>query len=453
VRGFQGFGYLWCAHTVFLPYNGVTRSAVQWWQITTNGAMVQAGRIDDESGIEFCAFPSLSVNRFNDVLIGFSMFSTNYYASAAYAFRSFNDARNTVRRPYIFHYGEGRYYKTYGGGRNRWGDYSASWTDPANDVDFWTIQEAAAPHVGDGQTDGNGRWASWWAKFNVTVPGNDLFANSYQISGSSGSTNGSTVRALRETGEPNHAGNTNGASIWYNWTPPSAGNVILDTIGSAAATVLAVYTGTSVGSLTLVTNDLNSLGNASRVVFNASTVTYRVAVDGINASMDLSVLNWQRPSTPVFIAQPQSQTKYAGDSVTFNAQAVGNPTATYQWRFTGTNISGATNSNYTKTGLSTNDAGNYTVLASNSSGSATSLVASLTVLTSTATLAAPTWTTNQTFQLTVARETNLNYVVQVNTNLNYTNWVSLLTNTAPFTYTDAAASNSPQRFYRAIYRP
>jgi hypothetical protein len=72
---------------------------------------------------------------------------------------------------------------------------------------------------------------------------------------------------------------------------------------------------------------------------------------------------------------------------------------------------------------------------------------------SAATLAAPTWTTNQTFQLTVAREINLNYIIQVNTNLNYTNWVSLLTNTAPFAFTDTAASNSPQRYYRAIYRP
>jgi hypothetical protein len=64
------------------------------------------------------------------------------------------------------------------------------------------------------------------------------------------------------------------------------------------------------------------------------------------------VLNWQRPTTPVFIAQPQTQTNYVGDSVTFTAQAVGNPAASYQWQFSGTNISGATNASYTKTGLS-----------------------------------------------------------------------------------------------------
>jgi hypothetical protein len=75
------------------------------------------------------------------------------------------------------------------------------------------------------------------------------------------------------------------------------------------------------------------------------------------------------------------------------------------------------------------------------------------VLTTAATLAGPTWTTNHAFQLTVARETNFNYIIQVNTNLNFSNWVSVVTNTAPFNYTDNAASNSPQRFYRAIYRP
>jgi hypothetical protein len=93
------------------------------------------------------------------------------------------------------------------------------------------------------------------------------------------------------------------------------------------------------------------------------------------------------------------------------------------------------------------------LIATNSSGSVTSVVAELTILTKAATLAQPTWTTNNTFELTVARETNFNYIIQVNTNLNYSNWVSVVTNTAPFTYTDSGAKNSAQRYYRAIYQP
>ena len=52
-------GYLWCAQTVFLPYDGPTHSAVQWWQITTNGAMVQAGRINDDASVEDLRVPQL----------------------------------------------------------------------------------------------------------------------------------------------------------------------------------------------------------------------------------------------------------------------------------------------------------------------------------------------------------------------------------------------------------
>ena len=59
-------GSLWCAQTVFLPYTDPTRSAVQWWQNATNGVVLQAGRIDDSSGIKFFAFPSISVNKFGD---------------------------------------------------------------------------------------------------------------------------------------------------------------------------------------------------------------------------------------------------------------------------------------------------------------------------------------------------------------------------------------------------
>jgi len=64
-------GSLWAAHTVFLPATNVSRSAIQWWQINPEAAcVVQRGRVDDPTGVNFYAFGSLGVNRFNDVLIG-----------------------------------------------------------------------------------------------------------------------------------------------------------------------------------------------------------------------------------------------------------------------------------------------------------------------------------------------------------------------------------------------
>ncbi len=449
-------GSLWFTHTVFLPSGGTaTRSAIQWWQVNpATWTIVQRGLIEDTSGVTFHAFPSMAVNRFSDVFIGYSTFGTNQYAAASYSFRAFTDPSSVMQGSRVLKAGDGIYYKNFGGTRNRWGDYSATVVDPRNGSDMWTIQEYAATPVPNGLTNGTGRWATRWGQIKVALPSNDNFANGISLSGFQGSTNGTTLRATKESGEPNHAGNTNTVSVWYQWIAPTNGNVVMDTKGSLLNTVLAVYTGSAVGLLTLVASDDDSGGDgASQVVFNASAgTTYRIAVDGFNGSMSDFVLNWNQPTAPLFTLQPQSQTVYQGNNAAFTANAIGRTALTYQWRFNTANISGATNSSYTRAGAQTTNAGNYTVVATNSFGSATSLVAVLTVLTSEGTLAA-SLVTNNTFKFTMSQVIGLNYIVQANTNLNTSNWVSLVTNTAPFTITDTAFTNNPQRFYRAIYKP
>jgi hypothetical protein len=85
---------------------------------------------------------------------------------------------------------------------------------------------------------------------------------------------------------------------------------------------------------------------------------------------------------PVFTTQPQSQTRYVGGNVTFTSFASASEAPTYQWRFNGGNLNGATNANYGITNVQLIHAGSYTVIASNTQGSVTSIVATLTVLTS-----------------------------------------------------------------------
>ena len=448
-------GYLWLAHTVFLPAGAPTHSAIQWWQIVPDLGIAQLGRIEDTTGSNYYAFPTMAVNRFNDVLIGFSRYSSNQYVSANYAFRAFSDPLNTMQTERAFKAGEDSYWKQQSGtpARNRWGDYSATCVDPLNDGDFWTLQEYSTPHVGS-LVNFSGRWAVWWGNVTVVVPPNDNFSAAITISGSEGTTNGTNVRATKESGEPNHAGNVGGASVWYNWTAPSSGTVDIDTIGSSFDTLLGVYTGSSVGSLTAVASDNDSGGNgASRVNFTATAgTTYRIAVDGYNGSMGSVTLNWIYPTIPFFTLQPQSQTKYVGESVTFSSEATGSPAPTYQWRLNGSDINGATSSTVSFSSVQTFYAGNWDVVAANSFGSVTSAPAYLRVLVNEATFSAPVWTNNQ-FQMTIAKASNDTYIVQANTNLSTTNWVSITTNTAPFTFADPAATNYPTRFYRAIYKP
>ena len=88
---------------------------------------------------------------------------------------------------------------------------------------------------------------------------------------------------------------------------------------------------------------------------------------------------------PIITVQPQSQTNYAGATVTFHASATGPYPLVYQWQKNGTNlvdagsISGAATNTLTITSISDRDAASYSVTVSHANSSATSSNAVLTV--------------------------------------------------------------------------
>jgi hypothetical protein len=153
-------GSLWASHTVYLPATGTpTRTAAQWWQIATApgsvGHVQQFGRIDDSSGAYFYAYPTLAVNRNNDVMVGYTQFGPGLYPSAGYSTRLASDAANTMEAGVTLKAGEASYFKDFGIGDNRWGDFSSTVVDPIDDTTMWTIQEYA------GQ---NNMWGTWWGE-------------------------------------------------------------------------------------------------------------------------------------------------------------------------------------------------------------------------------------------------------------------------------------------------
>ena len=156
-------GSLWCAQHVFLPTNAATRTAVQWWEFTPGTTVLQHGRMDDATGAKFYAYPSLAVNRYGDVLIGYSRFAANQFASANYAFHSFQDAPGRLRGDTVLKAGEAKFVVPLDG-LNLWGDWSGTMTDPLNDTDLWTIQEYAASPV-----SGSDRWGTWWGRVSPPV--------------------------------------------------------------------------------------------------------------------------------------------------------------------------------------------------------------------------------------------------------------------------------------------
>jgi hypothetical protein len=69
-----------------------------------------------------------------------------------------------------------------------------------------------------------------------------------------------------------------------------------------------------------------------------------------------------------------------------------------------------------------------------------------------ATLSLPVYSPSQ-FQFLVTGTAGSNYVIQAATNLTAPNWLSLKTNSSPFTFADTNAGSYKQQFYRAVTSP
>ena len=131
----------------------------------------------------------------------------------------------------------------------------------------------------------------------VNMPANNNFRSAQFISGPTGSVIGRNINANHEPGEPGHVSSTSGgtASIWYRWVAPATGSVQFTTAGSTYDTLLAVYAGSSVNSLSVVANndDINNTLQ-SAVTFNAiAGTTYYIAVDGFNGAEGNVALSWR----------------------------------------------------------------------------------------------------------------------------------------------------------------
>ena len=139
----------------------------------------------------------------------------------------------------------------------------------------------------------------------VAVASGDSFASASGIGGASGRATGSNAGAGKEPGEPDHAGDRGGASLWWSWTAPDDGMVTIDTAGSDVDTLLAVYTGGAVDALAEVASNDDAVGVQSAVRFTAQEgVVYRIAVDGYDGATGSVVLNWSQAGDPVMACDP-----------------------------------------------------------------------------------------------------------------------------------------------------
>ena len=158
-------------------------------------------------------------------------------------------------------------------------------------------------------------------------------------------------------------------------------------LGGADGFVVTLSTNGSPLNATLIgqanDNDVrNAQGTTSGVTMIAGQTAAGFQAYGItftNAGAYLGLVTTSSNPPPSIISQPVSQSVNQGSPVSFSVVATGTGLG-YQWRLNSANISAATNASYSLASATTNNAGTYSVIVSNTAGSVTSSNAVLTVI-------------------------------------------------------------------------
>lgn len=139
--------------------SGVT--GIQWQQLATQNfpaATVRASGNIYEPGV-WQWYPSIAVNKFGTLAVGFSRSSANEHIGMGFSYRSPNDPPNYMSPTVIVKAGTRDYYGE-GGSPVRWGDYTGTTVDPRDDATFWHYN--AYPNDVWGDT-----WNTWVQPFHV----------------------------------------------------------------------------------------------------------------------------------------------------------------------------------------------------------------------------------------------------------------------------------------------
>jgi uncharacterized repeat protein (TIGR01451 family) len=182
---------------------------------------------------------------------------------------------------------------------------------------------------------------------------------------------------------------------WTDAPGSTAGNAYNNDLDLTVTINGNTYKGNVFSGATSVTGGNADAKNNLESVFLPAGVsgTFAVTVTAANINSDgvpneapsidqdyaLVIYNALETSAPVISTDPQTQTVSLGSPVTFSTAANGQGTIGFQWYFNAGPIADATNSTYPIASAQTNDAGSYFVIATNTYGSATSAVATLTV--------------------------------------------------------------------------
>jgi subtilisin-like proprotein convertase family protein len=175
----------------------------------------------------------------------------------------------------------------------------------------------------------------------------DSFADRPRIQLPQGAVQGNTKDFRLDPGERPLQGG--GKSAWIEWFAAADGVVTFSTRGSSFDTLLAVFTGSSLAELRMLTMDDDSGPSySSKLSFNARAgMAYEILADGFGVGGtggDLT-LTWElireAPAVPVILDAPTSQAVPVGSPATFRI-ATASANDTFQWFRNGIPLRGET---------------------------------------------------------------------------------------------------------------
>ena len=177
-----------------------------------------------------------------------------------------------------------------------------------------------------------------------------------------------------------------GNGVWYQFTAPVSGQLIVDTFGSDFDTGLAVYTG-SCDSLTEIACNDDTGGDTSQItLLTTAGTTYSILAGGYSAHTGNLVFHLNHLTPPAFAVQPANQSVVVGSNANFNATLTGALPMSFQWYFNGAplmddgRINGSATASLIVSNITTADAGSYSLAVTNFLGSTNSSAAVLNVL-------------------------------------------------------------------------
>lgn len=95
-----------------------------------------------------------------------------------------------------------------------------------------------------------------------SVPANDDFANAALLTDRNPIVTATNAKASSQAGEPAHASRTPRRSLWYRWVAPTTARYHAAAASAQLNPIVAVYTGTALGSLTPIASDVSTATDA-----------------------------------------------------------------------------------------------------------------------------------------------------------------------------------------------